>query len=140
MTSNGNARIDKLVPRVRRMIRRYVHIRSGEKCGIRYEDLDTASPEDRERFREARRRVCDDAFYTMRSARSRQDFVEFFAGSVCSAPQIGASDPALIEALLADDTRWEAVRIMSLMNVSPMWDEWLPGEGPTNAERKGSEE
>ena len=34
-------------------------------------------------FREAQQRVCSDAFLSMRS-RHDQDFVEYFAGSICS--------------------------------------------------------
>jgi CRISPR-associated protein Cmx8 len=37
-------------------------------------------------FRHAQQRVCSDAFLSMRS-RHDQDFVEFFAGSVCSVAQ-----------------------------------------------------
>ena len=43
-------------------------------------------------FREAQQRVCSDAFLAMRS-RHDQDFVEFFAGSICSVAQLPDAKP-----------------------------------------------
>ena len=79
-------------------------------------------------FLEAQQRVCSDAFLSMRS-RHDQDFIEFFAGSLCSVPQFltaeeyqflirtlmtkPASDP------LADKVlSWEDIKAIAMIAVS----------------------
>lgn len=78
---------------VRRIVGGYVDRRAAKKLGLDWDDLPTVG-EGRERrkvlpapeeFRKQQRRVCDDAFLQMRS-RHDEDFVEFFAGSVCAVP------------------------------------------------------
>lgn len=78
---------------VRRIVGGYVDRRAAKKLGLDWDNLPTVGEgrerrkvlPDPEEFRKQQRRVCDDAFLQMRS-RHDEDFVEFFAGSVCAVP------------------------------------------------------
>jgi CRISPR-associated protein Cmx8 len=77
---------------IQRLINRYVEGRAEVKTGKKVKDFPKTTVDGKERrvypqeFREAEQRVCSDTFLAMRS-RHDQDFVEFFAGSVCSVAQ-----------------------------------------------------
>jgi CRISPR-associated protein Cmx8 len=79
-------------------------------------------------FREAQQRVCSDAFLAMRS-RHDQDFVEFFAGSICSVAQFLPRDDYqfLIRTLMTKPDpdpvarkglSWEDVKAIAMIAVS----------------------
>jgi CRISPR-associated protein Cmx8 len=93
--TNEDSRSEFALPRrVRRMVYGYIMRRTEHRCQIKWDDFrdkrvhDAASGRDRidvpQKYREAREKVCTDAFLRMRSCRSRQDFVEYFIGTICS--------------------------------------------------------
>jgi hypothetical protein len=88
---------------VQRIINAYVEWRAEKKTGIKISGLKKEPARNKQgnplkkkngevlmlpvypkEFREAQQRVCTDAFLSMRS-RHDQDFVEYFAGSICQA-------------------------------------------------------
>ncbi len=77
---------------IQRLVIKYVEGRAESKTGKKVKDFPRRTVDGKVRrvypneFREAQQRVCSDAFLAMRS-RHDQDFVEFFAGSVCSVAQ-----------------------------------------------------
>lgn len=79
---------------VRRLIASYVDRRAAAKMGLKYDELKVEVVDgkkrrifdDPEKYRENQRRVCSDTFLQLRS-RHDEDFVEYFAGSICSVPQ-----------------------------------------------------
>ena len=67
-------------------------------------------------YREAREKVCSDAFLAMRGRRD-QEFVEYFTGTICSVPQYLSQEEyiAVARALMTD---WERIKILSMLALS----------------------
>lgn len=132
MTSDRAGTILDLSKRVHDMVAQYVYRRTEAKSGIRWEDVksrtvtDPATGKSRidvpVKYREAREKVCQDAFLAMRSCRSREDFVAYFTGTICAVPQYLPVEEyqALAEALLGDDSNWERVKSLSMLTLSAL--------------------
>lgn len=80
---------------VRSLINGYVNRRAAKKLNEDWDSYKTEVKDDGrkhkvipnpEKFAEQQRRICNDAFLQLRS-RHDEDFVAFFAGSICSVPQ-----------------------------------------------------
>src|SRR5262249_7424426 len=93
-------RVKQLSVIIKRLVEKYVEGRAEAKTGMKVKDFRKETIEGRgdrlyriypNEFREAQQRVCSDAFLAMRS-RHDQDFVEFFAGSLCSVAQFLSPD------------------------------------------------
>ena len=78
---------------VRNVVDSYVKRRAARKLGLDWDDFKIEETDGRkrkvapdpEKFAQQQRRVCDDAFLQIRS-RHDEDFVQFFAGSICAVP------------------------------------------------------
>lgn len=87
-----NDRLKRLSVVIQRLVNKYVEGRAEAKTGMRVKEFPKRTIGGKERrvypdqFRKTQQKVCSDAFLAMRSRRD-QDFVEFFAGSVCSVAQ-----------------------------------------------------
>ena len=121
---------------IQRLMNRYVDGRAAAKLNLKLDELPKVVIDGKKRrvfpdptkFREAQQRVCSDAFLSMRS-RHDQDFVEFFAGSVCSVAQYLTQDEFqfLTRTLMTKpDTNpvgqkglsWEDVKAIAMIAVS----------------------
>jgi CRISPR-associated protein Cmx8 len=101
---------------VRDLVISYVNRKAAKKLGLDWDDLPTEVverkkrkvPPDAEKFREQQRRVCNDAFLQLRS-RHDEDFVAFFADSICAVPHFfdnKAGDlPFLMQVLMTPPSR-----------------------------------
>jgi CRISPR-associated protein Cmx8 len=105
------------------MVRAYVFRKTESRCGIKWEDFkdkrNAAGQLDvPEKYREAREKVCTGAFLAIRSRHSREDFVSYFTGTICSVPQFlpESEYDALAESLLTD--KWEEVKSLSMLALS----------------------
>jgi hypothetical protein len=131
---NEEERLKHLSLILQRLVYKYVEGRAEVKTGKKVKEFPKKTINDREfrdypkEFREAQQRVCSDAFLAMRS-RHDQDFVEFFAGSICSVAQfLPAEDyQFLIQILMAKPDAnpvgrrglcWEDVKAMAMIAVS----------------------
>ncbi len=91
-TMNDDELLKQLGLVIQRLVNKYVEGRAEAKTGKKVKDFPKKTVEGKERrlypneFREAQQRVCSDAFLAMRP-RHDQDFVEYFAGSICSVAQ-----------------------------------------------------
>lgn len=124
------ATASELARRVHDLVRAYVFRRTDEKAKVPWESFKERKVTDekgRERidipqaYREAREKVCKDAFLRMRACRAREDFVAYFTGTICSVPQYLA-DPeyqAMASAIL-DDDRWEEVKALAMLTLSAL--------------------
>jgi CRISPR-associated protein Cmx8 len=89
---NEDETIKRLGIIVRKLLTSYVNRRAAKKLGLDWDEFKKEEEKnykvapDPEEFGKQQRRVCDDAFLQIRS-RHDEDFVEFFAGSICSVPQ-----------------------------------------------------
>ena len=131
---DDDERLQHLGVVVQRLVNKYVEGRAEVKTGKKAKDFPKKSVDGKERrvypkeFREAQQRVCSDAFLAMRS-RHDQDFVEYFAGSICSVPQyLTQSDYQFVTRTLMTkpDTNpvaraglsWEDVKSLAMIAVS----------------------
>ena len=109
--------------RIYDMIGAYVWHRAEVKSGIKYADfknkktvdgkMDVPSP-----YREAKQKVCADAFLAIRSRRD-QDFIEYFTGTICSVPQfLPADDYVFVSQALLEADGWEKIKALSMLALS----------------------
>ena len=114
-------RDNELAMRIYRLIQTYVNLRTEEKSGIKFKDF--SKPKDaKERtqypkeYREAREKVCSDAFLAMRGRRE-QDFIEYFTGTICSVPQFLPQQEyiAVAGALMSD---WGRIKTLAMLALS----------------------
>lgn len=112
---------DKMASRIYRLMRSYVNHKAEEKSGEKYKDFQGRKDEKGrviypEKYREARQKVCADAFLAMRSRREA-DFIDYFVGSICSVPHFlpEAEYLALSQALMAD---WNRVKNLAMLALS----------------------
>lgn len=121
-------RDNQLSMRVYRLIQTYVNHRTEEKSGKKYKDF--SKHKDAEghiqypnEYREAREKVCTDAFLAMRGRRD-QEFVEYFTGTICSVPQyLNQEEYVSVAGALTSD--WERIKILSMLALSAQ--SYLPG-------------
>lgn len=102
---------------VYRAARNYVWRRVEQKHSLRWEKVKD-NPKDLKTFNEKREEVARSAFLAARS-RTGSDFVEFFAGTICSVPQRAKGGEAGFAALsraLIHDT--DTVRTLTLLALS----------------------
>jgi len=121
----------ELPRRVRDMVRAYVFQRTEARTGIAYDSIEKSTDPSTGRQRrhyppeytDARNRICEAAFLAMRSRRSRQDFVDYFTGTICAAQQYlpEADYLALADALIRDDEAWEDIKALAMLTVSSLY-------------------
>jgi len=118
---SDQAKDNLLAQRVYRLIRAYVNQKTEAKSGRKYEDFKNQKDEKGRTqyptaYREAREKVCADAFLAMRGRRDT-DFVEYFTGTICSVPQWLPEEDflAVSQALLTDA---EKVKTLSMLALS----------------------
>jgi CRISPR-associated protein Cmx8 len=116
---------------VYRLVRTYVQRKTEDRCGIRWQDFkdrkvkDEKSGKERtdvpKEYREAREKVCSDAFLALRSRRE-QDFVDYFTTTICQVAQYLPEDDYLVlaESLICtpEHSRWEDVKTLALLALS----------------------
>jgi CRISPR-associated protein Cmx8 len=118
---NEEQKDDQLARRIYSLIRAYVNQRTEEKSRIKYDDFRNSKDakghvQYPQPYREAREKVCSDAFLAMRGRRER-DFIEYFAGTICSVPQwLPEDDFIAVSQVLATD--WERVKTLSMLALS----------------------
>jgi len=116
-----------LVLRIRDIVRAYVLQKSEAKSGEKIDWDEVKKKRKREqddsgispKYREARERVCEDAFLRLRSCKSRTDFINYFTGTICSVPQYIPEDDflQLSETLLEGD-KWMDIKSLAMMALS----------------------
>lgn len=112
---------DLLVLRIYRIIQTFVNYKTEKKSGIRYGDFkDNKNSQGHviypESYREAREKVCSDAFLAIRGRRE-QDFIEYFSGTICSVPQyMSETDYLKVATSLMKD--WEKIKTFSMLSLS----------------------
>jgi len=115
--------------RLYKLVRGYVMTRTERKCGIAWDsfkDRKTRDPQTGaerldvpQKYRDARESVCTEAFLRIRSCRSRQDFVDYFTGTICSVPQfLPKEEYEQVSALLLDGERWEDLKALAMLALS----------------------
>lgn len=109
---------EKLARNVYRLIRAYAQFKTEHKSGITYDAFkdNLKSQGYPIKYREAREKICTDAFLAMRGRRDA-DFVEYFTGTICSVPHYLPEEEFIQvgQALLND---WETVKTLSMLALS----------------------
>ena len=131
MTDASTPIVD-LSRRVHSIIREYAQRRTERRSGRKWEEFkdrritDPSTNRTRidvpEDYREAREKVCQDAFLSMRACKSREDFVAYFTGTICAEPQFlpVADYQQLASALLNEGDGWERVKALSMLALSAL--------------------
>ena len=120
MDVRGNPDLNK---RVYDIVQQYVLRKTESRCGIKWEDFRDKKDakgqiEVPQSYREAREKVCTGAFLAARGRKSREDFSDFFTGTLCSVPQfIPAEQYALVSSALTTGG-WEDVRNLTMLALS----------------------
>lgn len=128
-----------LANRVYRMMRDYLVDATERRTGMKLDELRKAGQErgpEAERFRDRWESICEDAFLQMRSRRSKEEFVAYFAENVGRAPhRLQQRDFADLSVKLMDgDDGWEQVKALAMLALSAHLH-FIPGlRGP---EREG---
>ena len=117
----GDTGDDHLVLCINRLIREYANRKTEEKSGIKFDEFrnkkdDKGRIKYPQEYREAREKVCSDAFLAMRGRRD-QDYIEYFTGTICSVPQYLPEQDYLVvsQGLL---TGWDKVKTLSMLALS----------------------
>ena len=113
---------DELSRRVYRIIGQFVSRKTKGKTGMTRDDFQ-AGKGDRKKYREIWEDVCRDAFLAMRGRRDA-DFVEYFAGSICSVPHSMREEDFVnvTRALRSDPENVKTVAMLALSAHSYLWD------------------
>lgn len=112
---------DQLALRVNRLIQEYVNRRTEEKSGKKFKDFKQNKDKQNRiiypnEYREARGKVCTDAFLALRSRRD-QDFIDYFTGTICSVPQfLPEADFLMVSQALTSD--WPRVKTLAMLALS----------------------
>jgi CRISPR-associated protein Cmx8 len=120
MAESPEQKPQSLEKRIYDMIGSYVRYKTEARSGIKWADFkDKKTAEGKlaipSVYIEARQKVCADVFLAMRSRRE-QDFIEYFTGAICSAPQfLPAEDYVLVSQALLDEGGWEKVKALSML-------------------------
>lgn len=112
---NSN-QLERLVFQV---VRSYVYTKLESKYQLRWEDSWKGTPKE-SAYREKKEKIAREAFLGVRSRQERADFVDYFAGTLCSVPQrVGSSEGSFVQisrALMGD--HWNDVRTLTLLALS----------------------
>lgn len=131
MAEEGTTR-GMLATRVQAMVRQYVMGRTASRLNLEWDTVRrNRNAEGRiifpDRWLETQAKVVQEAFLQMRARRQQQDFVEYFAGTICSVGQYlpGPDYQELTRALLADSrdgqsAPWEDIRALAMIAISTM--------------------
>jgi CRISPR-associated protein Cmx8 len=123
MAENTTPKPQSLERRIYEMIGTYVRYKTEAKSGFKWADFkDKKTAEGRmaipSEYVQCRQKVCADIFLAMRSRRE-QDFLEYFAGSICSVPQfLPPDDYVFVSQALLEEGGWEKVKALSMLAVA----------------------
>lgn len=118
-----------LSQRIHGLVKAYVYRKSESKSGIKWDDFkakkvkDGSTGKERidvpKRYRDAREKICADAFLRLRACKAREDFVSYFTGTICSVPQFlpELEYQTVADAILTEE-RWEEVKALTMLALS----------------------
>ncbi len=106
--------------RIFNMIREYKDSKALLRAGIKREDAWNQDGKPHPKYREACEKICSDAFYRLRSCKSREDFMRYFADTICSVPHNLSRDNYQIIAgyLIKQDDSWQDVKSLAMLALS----------------------
>lgn len=114
---------EELEKRIYDMIGAYIRQKTESKSKIKWSDFkDKKTPDGKidipHDYKEAKQKICMDAFLAMRSRRNHE-FIEYFAGTICSVPQFLPSENyVFVSQTLLKDGGWEKVKTLSMLALS----------------------
>ena len=117
-----------LTQRIYDLVRAYVMTRTERKCGIAWESFKDRKIKDEQgleridippEYRKQRESVCSGAFLRIRACRSRQDFVDYFTGTICSVPQyLPRAAFEQVSMTLLNEENWEDAKALAMLALS----------------------
>jgi CRISPR-associated protein Cmx8 len=106
-----------------------VYRKSESKSRIKWDDFKAKKIKDEwtgkeridvpKRYRDAREKICADAFLRLRACKAREDFVSYFTGTICSVPQfLPETEYQIVADAILTDERWEEVKALTMLALS----------------------
>jgi CRISPR-associated protein Cmx8 len=120
---------NNITERVYKLVQAYVFRKTDSKSGIKWDDFKDRKVKDPrtnreridvpQRYREARERVCTDAFLRFRACHAKEDFVSYFTGTICSVPHyLPEAEYQFVADAILSDVRWEEVKALAMLALS----------------------
>ena len=120
---------NNITERVYKLVQAYVFRKTESKSGIKWDDFknrkvtDPRTNRERidvpQRYREAREKVCMDAFLRFRACYAKEDFVSYFTGTICSVPHyLPEAEYQTVADTILSDVRWEEVKTLAMLALS----------------------
>ena len=120
---------DDLAKRVHDLVSAYVYRKTEARSGIKWEEFKDKKVTDPKtgaqrvavppRYSEAREKVCSGAFLRLRACKSREDFVDYFSGTICSVPQyLPDQEYRKLTAALLCGEQWVDVKALAMLALS----------------------
>jgi CRISPR-associated protein Cmx8 len=106
--------------RIFNLIREYKEAKAITRAGIKKEEAWSKEGKPHPKYREACEKICLDAFYRLRACKSREDFMRYFADTICSVPHNLSRDNYQIIAqyLINQDDSWLDVKSLAMLALS----------------------
>ena len=114
---------NNITERVYKLVQAYVFRKTESKSGINRKVKDPNTNRERidvlQRYREAREKVCMDAFLRFRACHAKEDFVSYFTGTICSVPHyLPEAEYQTVADTILSDVRWEEVKALAMLALS----------------------
>jgi CRISPR-associated protein Cmx8 len=99
------------------LVKTYINRKLGSKYELKWSDIKDKSDEDKKNYGEKKEKIAKDAFLAIRSRTEQEDFINYFASTLCSVPQyMKPEDYSNLTKALYGDT--DKIRTLTLLALS----------------------
>jgi CRISPR-associated protein Cmx8 len=141
---NLDSEYGSLELRVFSLIKGYVEYKTQAQTGISKPKYD-GNPGYRwsppSKYREACQKTCSNAFYRLRSCKNRENFLQFFADTLCSVPHNLSREnyQVIASALIGPGDAWIDVKTLAMLALSKFSYFYEPSEDTGHTTPKETE-
>jgi len=122
---------NELASRIYGLVLSYALAKTERRCGISWDKVKEGRTSDAatgkaqwnvpQSYRDAREAVCSSAFLRVRACKSREDFLAYFTGTLCSVPQhLPKEEIQELSRVLLDQDRWEDAKALTMLALSSL--------------------
>ena len=116
--ANPDSSNKEIEPLVFELVRNYVSRKFSGKYDLKWSEVKD-NPEQKKKYEDAKEKVAKDAFLAVRSRTEKDDFINYFASTLCSVPQyLKSEDYVTLTKALYDDTKRDHIRTLTLLALS----------------------
>jgi CRISPR-associated protein Cmx8 len=108
----------EIEPLVFELVRNYVSRKLSGKYDLKWSEVKD-NPEQKKKYEDTKEKVAKEAFLAVRSRTEKDDFINYFAFTLCSVPQyLKSEDYVTLTKALYDDTKRDHIRTLTLLALS----------------------